>query len=259
MYGVLYDSSSVIAYTWVRQYSDNQSVNYWGPSRPTWDSYGRASVDEYTGKANCYTPPPHQYDSGRFWIYNGDGLITGSLKYGVYVAPDAKEGTYTFEFWAGKYYGTFSHVNKSINVALTKCSVLTPGQIDFGQIVSGATAPVIRDGEVSISCKGQAPAIDIYYSARTVVSGSTVSVLDMSNANGEKQGEIRGFIGTTAGSDAGCVDKSSSMIFNGAEYSLFNVSNNVSFNVPLKWVLCPVPNPGLDKGNASAELDIIWK
>ncbi|WP_300005248.1 hypothetical protein [uncultured Cedecea sp.] len=82
----------------------------------------------------------------------------------------------------------------------------------------------------------------------------------MKNAQNQLQGYVRGFIGDNAGSDAGCNDTSSSILFNQDPVLLLeNVDNNMSYSLDLKWVLCPVANPGLGAGTASTTLNVIWQ
>ena len=254
VYGVIYDSS-ILAYSLTANYANKIYTT------STWSANGKAS-DGLGGVKNCYTPDKANFPQATAWFRNGENTLSGQLNYGVYIdSTNPKAGNYNLDFYLGKFSGVYTHVSVPLTVTLTSCTVNTPTQVNFGNISAGSTTPVVSaDGGLNVVCAGAPPTVNILYSAQFISPLVSPTTLSMSNNEGVKMGNVRGFIGTNAENDVGCTDKNTSMDFNGTTLPLLvGANNNSSLNIPLKWVLCPDARPGVGEGAASVMLNIIWK
>ncbi|WP_300006082.1 hypothetical protein, partial [uncultured Cedecea sp.] len=86
-----------------------------------------------------------EYYNGVNIIYpNGQHEMSGILKYGLYVTPEAASGSeFNLSFYVYRTYSAVMAVNEPTQVNLVDCSVATPASIDFGDIPAGNTRPVI--------------------------------------------------------------------------------------------------------------------
>lgn len=202
-----------------------------------------------------------QRDGSHILYEAGKHEVSGILKYGIYVTPSAVSGAnLNLSIYVYRAYSTVISINEPTQVNLIDCSVATPALIDFQDVPAGNTTPVIdHNSNISINCTGKAPSVSINYSMTSISETANNTSLMMKNAQNQLQGYVRGFIGDNASIDAGCNDAPSSMFFNQNPITLIsNKPNNAAYSLDLKWVLCPIANPGLGEGTASTTLNIIW-
>ncbi|WP_300006032.1 hypothetical protein, partial [uncultured Cedecea sp.] len=75
---------------------------------------------------------------------HGQHDVSGILKYGMYVTPEATSGSeFNLSFYVYRTHSSTIAINEPTQVNLVDCSVATPASIDFGDIPAGNTRPVI--------------------------------------------------------------------------------------------------------------------
>ncbi|HDC4393625.1 TPA: hypothetical protein O8L60_004619 [Enterobacter cloacae] len=254
VYGIIYDSNVT---GWITLKENNSRFEL----TANWASNGRVSSDKmnYNNRENCYKAVSGYKQIN---IPGGERSLSGQVKYGVYVDPiTGKSGSYNLKFYVGKFQTNFTEASQTVDVKLTACSVLIQSHISFGDVNAGSVAPVISsEGGLDIACHGKPPTVSLSYTAHAVSATRSSTELLMSNVQNQSLGTVRGFVGNTADSDAGCNDASSSIHFGApAKNLLTHVGSNQSYSIPLKWVLCPDQQAVPGTGTANAILNLNWR
>ncbi|HDC4393722.1 TPA: hypothetical protein O8L60_004720 [Enterobacter cloacae] len=257
IYGVIYNSS-------VTAYLDGSGSDPRTTITLNWGSNGKVSYTSSHGAwglTHCYSSTPvlsyYSFISGR------NTISSGNIKYGIYVAPGAAAVSkqYDFSFYISKWYSSPTSVQETVDLYFTDCTVTTPSRVRFGTVDAGSETPVISaDGGLDIACVGGSPTVNLSYSAQAVSSIQSPTELVMKNSQNQTQGIVRGFIGSSADSDARCSNSATSVRFDDTTTPLqTGAANNQSHSFPLKWVLCPERTAQPGEGNASAVLSINWQ
>ena len=232
----------------------------------TWDSKGAISANWLTPGSPSHCAAIQRPISGNF--YSLDGSTTSmNVTYGVYVSPSAAVGALPITYL--QLHKT-SGANKqsllsfsNLEVTRTECSMNTTSVIPFGDVTPAQAADgkgIAVQSSLSVSCtnEGGATSAITYSVTPKTQAGDQYTLPLLSTVGGGIAGDIRGFIGANAATDAGCTDKGSSLRMDKTKVALRTVTSTQSWSDPLVWVLCPRETAEPGPATATATLDVNW-
>ncbi|WMT12462.1 hypothetical protein [Serratia fonticola] len=190
-----------------------------------------------------------------------------NVSYGVYVSPSAAAGTLpTTYLQLHKTSGTNqqSVLNfTNLTIARTQCTLNTDAVVPFGDVTPSQTSSgdgIKVQSSLGVNCTNEAGApTAISYSVTQKTQAGDKYTLPMTlMAGGGIVGDIRGFLGANAATDAGCATNASSVPMDSTKVGLRSISGNESWSEPLVWVLCPKATAEPGRATAAASIDVYW-
>lgn len=237
-------------------------------SSATWDQFGTGSGNLSTRTDCLGVGTTYTVSTGVVEMNTGGGT-QAAIGYGVYVKPGAaKMATKTVYAQASRGYrwnattSTFEQRTFSLTWTGVSCNVSTPASISFGDVTPsdvGKPGGIPVSSQLDVSCVNPTgTSLPVSYSVTPKTQAGDKTSVPLMSANGAINGDVRGFLGSTATADAGCSDKSSSVSMDGSKTALRTITTETSWSDPLVWVLCPraSADPGL--ATAAVAIDLIW-
>ncbi|CNF67570.1 hypothetical protein OP862_17670 [Yersinia massiliensis] len=232
----------------------------------TWDSKGAIAANWLTPGSPSHCAAIQRQITGNFYILDG-ATTSMNVTYGVYVSPSAAVGALPTTYL--QLHKT-SGANKqsalsfsNLTIARTECSMNTANLVPFGDVTPAQATDgkgIAVQSSLSVSCTnegGATSAITYSVTPKTQAGGQYTLPL-LSTVGGSIAGDIRGFIGANATSDAGCTDKASSLRMDNTKVALRSVTSTESWFDPLVWVLCPRDTAEPGPATATATLEVNW-
>lgn len=231
----------------------------------SWNNKGAMTADGLTpGQTQCAGYKRTFTES--FFSLAG-GTTTMNVTYGVYVSPTAAEGPLPATYL--QLFKTSGHNDRAIlsltnlTVSRTQCSMDTTAVVPFGDVkasVATSGKGVVVQSSLNVNCTNEAGVSEqVTYSVTPKTQAGDQYTLPMiSTAGGGIAGDIRGFLGVNAVTDAGCTTTASSVRMDNTRVALRTVVSTQSWSDPLVWVLCPrtMAEPG--PATAAVTLDVNW-
>ena len=190
-----------------------------------------------------------------------------NVTYGVYVSSTAAAGSLPTTYL--QLHKT-SGVNKQailtfsdLVVSRTQCTLNTDAVVPFGDVTPSQASSgngIKVQSSLGVNCTnetGTTAAISYSVTPKSQ-AGDQYTLPMISTAGGGIAGDIRGFLGANAATDAGCTTKASSLQMDSTQVALRNISNSESWSDPLVWVLCPRATAEPGPASAAATIDVNW-
>ncbi|CAA0356058.1 TPA: hypothetical protein R1B10_002673 [Klebsiella pneumoniae] len=248
-----------------------------GIANGSWDQKGIISGDAVSsaarGSCKSFIKGNNPINNNDWQAINYDyGTAQFNMGYGVYVSPTAapfQKTVYIHQTYFGLLTnGMNSAVTRSfdLNLPSVNCTLNVPAVVDFGSVTSDAETAakgISQQSTFAVNCSstgGLPVSTTVGYSfTPKSQKGDKTSIPLIAKSGGAAVGSVRGFLGENAGSEAGCVNKNTSILMDGTPKPLRTITNNSSWSEPLFWVLCPKSdaNPGL--ASATATLELYWQ
>jgi len=232
----------------------------------TWDSKGAITADWLSPGATSHCAGLKRTVSGNFYALTG-GSAAMNVTYGIYVSPTAAPGALpTTYLQLHKTSGTNqqSVLNFSnLSIARTQCALDTAAVIAFGDVTPGQATGgkgIAVQSALNVNCTNDAGiSTDVSYSfTPKSQAGDQYTLPITSMADASVSGDIRGFLGVNAATDAGCTNKASSVPMDSSAFGLHTLTSTQSWSDPLVWVLCPRPTAEPGPATAAATIDVNW-
>jgi hypothetical protein len=232
----------------------------------SWDSKGAITADWLSPGATSHCAGLKRTLSGNFYALTG-GSAAMNVTYGIYVSPTAAAGALpTTYLQLHKTSGTNqqSVLNFSnLTIARTQCALDTAAVVPFGDVTPGQATGgkgIAVQSALNVNCTNDAGiSTDVSYSfTPKSQAGDQYTLPITSMADASVSGDIRGFLGVNATTDAGCTNKASSVPMDSSAFGLHTVTSTQSWSDPLVWVLCPRPTAEPGPATAAATIDVNW-
>lgn len=230
----------------------------------SWDSKGAITTNWQTPGTKSHCAAIKRPVSGNFYVLDG-GTTSMNVEYGVYVSPTAAAGPLPTTYLVlHKTSGNNKMENiafSNLVVAQMECTLNTAPLVPFGDVTpSDESSGVQVQSSLNVNCTNETGATaDITYSVTPKSQAGDEYTLPMiSTAGGGIAGDIRGFLGANAATDAGCTTKGSSLKMDSTKAALRSISANDNWSDPLVWVLCPRPTAEPGPATAAATIDVNW-
>lgn len=232
----------------------------------SWDSKGAIITDWQSPGTASQCAGLKRTVTTNFYILDG-GNASMNVSYGVYVSPTAAAGPLpTTYLQLHKTSGTNRQAVLTLSdlvLTRTQCSMNTTSVVPFGDVTSGQAADgkgIAVQSSLNVNCTNEVGAsADVSYSVTPKTqTGSEYTLPMISMEGGGTAGDIRGFLGANAATDAGCTDKASSVRMDSTKAALRTVTSTQSWSDPLVWVLCPRMSAEPGPATAAVTLDVIW-
>ncbi len=207
----------------------------------------------YTGANNSAWGNKVGIFNGYMWIYIPQSTPTGkyTLTAAGFVQGAANASGYN-------NYLPVVLQGDTVNVVNPPCTVNTETDIKFNPALSGGDT---HQTTLDLNCGGTLTPNPSIYVVANPISGTVkdTNKLGLEYPDGSTGPMVRGFAGVNATTNAGCVDNSSSIPFDGTLGPNLGKTPSGVVSFPLVWKLCATGNekPGLAKG--SLALDISYK
>ncbi|WP_260514838.1 fimbrial protein [Serratia fonticola] len=229
-----------------------------------WDDKGAITTNWLTPGSSSLCAAIKRPISGNFYVLDG-GTTSMNVEYGVYVSPTAVAGPLpATTLQLHKTSGVNSRQLLSFTglvVAQTECTLNTAPLVPFGDVTpSDVSSGIQVQSSLNVNCTNETGATaDITYSVTPKSQAGDEYTLPMiSTVGGGVAGDIRGFLGANATTDAGCTTKGSSLKMDSTKAALRSISANANWSDPLVWVLCPRATAEPGPATAAATIDVNW-
>jgi hypothetical protein len=232
----------------------------------SWDSKGAITADWLSPGATSHCAGLRRTLSGNFYALTG-GSATMNVSYGVYVSPSAAAGSLpTTYLQLHKTSGSNqqSVLNFSnLTIARTQCTLDTPPVIHFGDVTPSQTSSgdgIKVQSSLGVNCTNEAgapTAISYSFTPKSRAGDEYTFPMTLVEGGGIV-GDIRGFLGANAATDAGCATNASSVPMNSTKVELRSISGNEIWSEPLVWVLCPKATVEPGRATAAGTIDVYW-
>lgn len=249
-------------------FTPNSNVGLNTTSSASWDKFGTGTGNLSTRTDCIGVGTTYTVSTGVVEMNTGGGT-QAAIGYGVYVKPGAaKMATKTVYAQASRGYrwnattSTFEQRTFSLTWTGVSCNVSTPSSISFGDVTPadvGKPGGIPVSSTLDVTCVNPTgTSLPVSYSVTPKSQAGDQNSVPLMSASGAINGDVRGFRGTTAATDAGCTDKSSSVPMDGTKTNLRTITTETSWSDPLVWVLCPraSADPGL--ATAAVAIDLNW-
>lgn len=245
-------------------FTANGGVDLSTVSSATWDKSGSGSGD-VSVRSDCLALATVYNQSYAVVEMNTNGGSTSAMGYGVYVKPDApKMSMKDVYVQAARGYrwnhlpSTFDRRTLSLAWNSMQCTVHTSPSISFGDVTPD-DRNVTVGSSVDVTCQNPSgTAMPVSYSVLPKTQGGDHFSIPLMSEHGAVSGDVRGFLGSAAFSEAGCTDRSSSLPMDGTRVSLHTVTTDTTWSDPLVWVLCPRNTAEPGPATAAVTLDLNW-
>lgn len=237
-------------------------------SSASWNKFGTGSGNVST-RTDCVGVGTTYTVSTGVVEMNSGGGTQAAIGYGVYVKPGAaKMATKTVYAQASRGYrwnattSTFEKRTFSLTWTGVSCNVSTPSSISFGDVTPsdvGKPGGIPVSSQLDVSCVNPTgTSLPVSWSVTPKSQAGDKTSVPLMSANGAINGDVRGFRGASAATDAGCSDKSSSVPMDGSKTLLRTITTQTSWSDALVWVLCPraSADPGL--ATVAVAIDLNW-
>lgn len=232
----------------------------------TWDSKGALTADWLNPGVSTQCAGIKRTVSDSFYSLAG-GHTSMNVTYGVYVSPTAASGPLPTTYL--QLFKTSGNNERSVltlsglTVARMECSLDTASLVPFGDVTPGQAADgkgVAVQSSLNVNCTNEAgTSAAITYSVTPKSKAGDKYTLPMiSTVGGGIAGDIRGFLGANAATEAGCTDRASSLQMDSTQVALRRVNSSESWSDPLVWVLCPRITAQPGPATAAATIEINW-
>lgn len=189
-----------------------------------------------------------------------------TIKWGLYIGPTAVTGLYQVPpLYLIKAAGSYTTLGatqlvpgSTLSIGVTTCTISAPATVPFGN-VTGKQAYIVPQS-MSLKCSGGNDAANVSYQVTSKSGTGTSTTIPMNNtASGNQVGEVRGFLWNAGATDAGCLDKASSMKMDGSSNTLrAGLAQNTALAIPVNWVLCPATDAEPGPATAALAFNITW-
>lgn len=233
-------------------------------SSASWDKSGNGSGD-ISVRSDCLGVKTTFNQSFGAVEMNSGGGSQSAMGYGVYVQPGAaKMAVKTVYAQAGRGYSwnvtpaTFDRRILSLAWSGMDCTVNSMPAIAFGDVTPDEKS-VNVNSSVDVTCSNPSgTALPVSYSVTPKTQAGDHYSIPMMSTSGTVDGDVRGFLGASATTEAGCADRTSSLPMDGTKVSLHTVTTSTNWSDPLVWVLCPRTAAEPGPATAAVTLDMSW-